>query len=668
MDMDLSQTIVTLGDEVLDLCDTCINLVTWMAKPGEDNWNWVPEEHSSRRTCLFCETILREFSGRRLMKDGIALDSALASAWILADTKSTTVYRAFSERPGDKEQVCHVYIKGSHPPGSFLRLAIWADEGTAACATLVSRPPILGRYIYDVCALARSWLGECESHKQCPRTVETSLPTRVLALSQGPGDSRISIKLLESSCEKGRYIALSHCWGPEDRSPLKTTKQNRAKHLLDIPFDQLGKTFQDVVTLACGIGIEFVWIDSLCILQGDKGDWHAEAQVMREVYRNATLVVLASGASDGTEGLFVTDREDLVRFRLPYMQDGVKRGFFNLATCPSGGNDPTFGPLQKRAWAFQERLLACKFMTFMPGGISWSCGEMKVDECGRYTGFWDQEDYLWHGMLEAYTKKDLTYESDRLEALQGIVTEFKTYHGYEEAQYYSEYGVWSHQLEADMLWKHRTPNPTAAAPTLPTWSWAATRGKKSWVASNAYHPNAMPRTIQVSSSGVLAIEGKLSQSELATVRVPFGLYDSSREHIYPDNIISRDYHYEKSPAHFICDPATGRSVLGIGLYDDEDRPMLHVKCLFMMRSENASGEEDTSSHLQTELHADKLEPERDYSMVSRYLALEATASFRYWALLIEPVGVNRYRRVGIAMLYPHAYNALGAQFEEVNII
>ena len=87
--------------------------------------------------------------------------------------------------------------------------------------------------------------------------------------------------------------------------PLRTTKNNLQEHLSNIAFDQLGKTFQEVVMFAHGASIDLVWIDSLCILQGDKGDWHKEAQAMREVYRNAALVVLVSGARDGSEGLFI---------------------------------------------------------------------------------------------------------------------------------------------------------------------------------------------------------------------------------------------------------------------------------------------------------------------------------------------------------------------------
>jgi hypothetical protein len=60
------------------------------------------------------------------------------------------------------------------------------------------------------------------------------------------------------------------------------------------------KSSQDFVLLARGIGVIYVRIDSLCIVQNNKLDWEANSQTMDTVYRNATLVVAAAGARDST--------------------------------------------------------------------------------------------------------------------------------------------------------------------------------------------------------------------------------------------------------------------------------------------------------------------------------------------------------------------------------
>ena len=103
------------------------------------------------------------------------------------------------------------------------------------------------------------------------------MPTRVLALV---GDNtQLSIRLIESRGWQGRYLALSHCWST-GKLPLRTTSENYREHQSGIPFKNLPKTFQDTVQFAQGIGIRCLWIDSLCIIQGDGRDWHSEAAKM----------------------------------------------------------------------------------------------------------------------------------------------------------------------------------------------------------------------------------------------------------------------------------------------------------------------------------------------------------------------------------------------------
>ena len=181
---------------------------------------------------------------------------------------------------------------------------------------------------------------------------ETELPTRVLQISGSPEDSLV--KLIETKGMKGCYCALNHCWGPVNKRPPMTTRANLQAHLERIPFEQLSRTFGDTVMLVQGIGIEFIWIGSLCIIQNDARDWESEAKTMGRAYSNATLVIAAAGSRDSTEGLFVTERPQPTIVRLPYVLDDIIKGSFNVALMPHPDPRPTLGPLSERAWAFQE--------------------------------------------------------------------------------------------------------------------------------------------------------------------------------------------------------------------------------------------------------------------------------------------------------------------------
>lgn len=115
---------------------------------------------------------------------------------------------------------------------------------------------------------------------------------------------------------------------------------------MGIDWDDLPRTFQDAVITTRAIGIQYLWIDSLCIIQDDLGDWRQESSKMAEVYTNAWLTIAASYARDSTEGLFdACYRPSLEAVELPYLtQSGSKDGTIFVAAVrgqPPGAEDDT---------------------------------------------------------------------------------------------------------------------------------------------------------------------------------------------------------------------------------------------------------------------------------------------------------------------------------------
>jgi hypothetical protein len=53
--------------------------------------------------------------------------------------------------------------------------------------------------------------------------------------------------------------------------------------LQHIPFDALPTTYRDAIVFTRGLGMQWLWIDSLCIIQDDLTDWQHEASKMSEV-------------------------------------------------------------------------------------------------------------------------------------------------------------------------------------------------------------------------------------------------------------------------------------------------------------------------------------------------------------------------------------------------
>jgi len=156
----------------------------------------------------------------------------------------------------------------------------------------------------------RTSLERCaDDHPEC-HLVSPAMPRRGLALD-GPGSTPTVRLHYSSTLDKARYIALSHCWGPDKtaKKRLKLTRDTMTAFQHLVPWDDLPETFQDGILVAWKLGIRYVWIDSLCIIQGDTQE--VEAAKMADYYCNAYLTVAASSSPCGDVG-FLTRRPDSI--------------------------------------------------------------------------------------------------------------------------------------------------------------------------------------------------------------------------------------------------------------------------------------------------------------------------------------------------------------------
>ncbi|MCJ1444599.1 MAG: hypothetical protein MMC23_005101 [Stictis urceolatum] len=154
-----------------------------------------------------------------------------------------------------------------------------------------------------------------EKLKQLSVEENTPLPTRVLDI--GDGVQSDEIRLLETSRRSGTYAALSHCWGRSKH--VITTQATLAEWRKVIIFEQLPKTFQDAVVITRRLGLRYLWIDSLCIIQDDRTQWEYESALMGEVYRNAYFTIVAAYSVNGDgECLQNRSRSSADAIKLPF--------------------------------------------------------------------------------------------------------------------------------------------------------------------------------------------------------------------------------------------------------------------------------------------------------------------------------------------------------------
>ncbi|KAF4631841.1 hypothetical protein G7Y89_g6293 [Cudoniella acicularis] len=383
------------------------------------------------------------------------------------------------------------------------QLGIFADEDSPAALS----EDVIGRKV-DQSADSEAniqrtlaWLQTCLStHPGCvigtfPSSFETwslSLPTRLIRIRSDRGSS-LSITLYESAAnESGAYIALSHCWGRHQI--ITTTISTIDERKTGIPFSALSKTFQDSIILTHKLGVEYIWIDSLCIIQDSGSDWEQEAARMGTVYQNALLTIAASAASDGQKGCFFPRSQVLSPVEITYnapIQDGNK-GVYIQGRLPYLDEDLDEAPLNKRAWTLQEHLLSKRVLHCCANQLYWECQSTCFSESGlelppvfglpkilneQSPGidiFKNYQSAHWHWMrlLNVYSKRALTKDFDKLPALSGLAHEFAKQTG---DQYLA--GLWRQFLPLGLLWEVKDTAVARRVPgRAPSWSWASVEG------------------------------------------------------------------------------------------------------------------------------------------------------------------------------------------------
>ena len=278
------------------------------------------------------------------------------------------------------------------------------------------------------------------------------------------------------------------------------------------------------------LGVEYLWIDSICIIQGSKDDWDVQGSKMDLVYTNCLLTIAADTAENGEAGFLRTseranfrNRTRAVVYRGPQNQVGEAfirplREFGSVGgfgrhyeSWEPGANNHIASEsnvqqgsyLIKRGWVLQETFLPRRMLHFLPDEVTWRCTSVSRCECQlkphesvvhsqldleepREISINDLKEY-WKEIVEQYTRRQLTFASDRMAAIAGLAS--RAHKTKPNVKYYA--GLWSDDLPSTLLWT--VDRPVQAQKTdehasnridpaiAPTWSWASITGDVSFL-------------------------------------------------------------------------------------------------------------------------------------------------------------------------------------------
>lgn len=344
-------------------------------------------------------------------------------------------------------------------------------------------------------SMAKSWLEKCASHENCPPQAAVPLPTRLIEISQNSGECRLHRSF---PGEKGHYVTLSHCWGPDGvRCLLKKANHEQLQSTIDT--DNLPRSLQDAIIITRRLGFRFLWIDALCIIQDSVEDWTYESSRMAGIYRNAILMISAMAAPDSQYGI-LRPRDNLWSHRFGRNK---KFAFQETSRNNFSFEENLDEPLHARGWCLQERIMAPRILHFSKRKLLWECVSHRWSEDyefnnayewrSRYVDprdaaihfMWPQRSELENETRRAerisafyicvtdFSKRSLTKRSDKLPAFSGLASAF---HIPEFGAYLA--GLWESDLVYGLNWRARTSEPYEDSPDrneyiAPSWSWAS---------------------------------------------------------------------------------------------------------------------------------------------------------------------------------------------------
>lgn len=284
---------------------------------------------------------------------------------------------------------------------------------------------------------------------------------------------------------------------------------------------ELTQIFQDAAQIVVELGIKYIWIDSICIIQDDADDWSRESKKMA-YYQFSWLTIVATFINESGGIIQTMNEEDMQRVvRLPYRdKSGHQKGYFYAQFSEIGVRQEDYensiccSDILTRGWVYQEWLLSPRILTFSKSALFVQCqstnpmaisGDLeeidlpKVANIGfvkptasiklsadSLHGAKSSTHAKWQSLVESYSKLGITqFTGDRLVALAGIASEYeRAFHNIHQrfsgtetpdaAANYTHYicGLWYPDIDG-LLWEQSNPTSLTRVSGIPTWSWAS---------------------------------------------------------------------------------------------------------------------------------------------------------------------------------------------------
>lgn len=375
-------------------------------------------------------------------------------------------------------------------------------------------------------------LAECtREHTSCTDAKTGDMPKRLIHINN---DTHATLVETTDGSKHANavYATLSYCWGGDQK--FKAEKSNLPLLMeTGFPIASLPVVLRETIGLCRKIGLLYLWIDALCIVQDDEDDWAEESARMGSIYQNAHLTI-AAASSVSVETAYLGNRRDQSRqpieFSVPPATPGCPSTTVSARRDPLSWHTHTVritppiqeDPWRLRGWTLQEEILARRLVVFGAEELQWRCRTTTACECrSNYFVYRDwpktfseeneqvsrkqREDlvlamfrYWRYGVVRRYSSRVFTYPEDILPALSGIAQRLARATG---GTYVA--GMWLETLVYDMCWQNtflEGMEPFCRDYTAPTFSWCSVNGLREnhrWLRYRRFTPDAVVVDVNV---------------------------------------------------------------------------------------------------------------------------------------------------------------------------
>jgi heterokaryon incompatibility protein (HET) len=371
---------------------------------------------------------------------------------------------------------------------------------------------------------ASSWIDECKVNHICSKRLALkdidhydfqTWPARLIDVQafQQPNDPDIRLIENDGSARFKKYITLSYCWGKS--KTFTTTSRSFRLRKTRVKFNSLPKTFRDAVIIARKLGVRWLWIDALCIIQDDLQDWEQESVKMGAIYSMAYVTIAADSGTDCHSGCFnsKSTSQELTSDNIPFelnsiTHDGSMSKIFlwdPIRTAQKPTPPEIDGsPLSERGWVCQERILSPRIIHYTSTQLFWECRQVLLAEdnlrpwsilgqgttagtvCGLARNLYGSTTdpigqanllAIWYNAVvaQSYSRRKLTLPDDKLTAISGIARAFARHF---RTTYLA--GLWLLDLPWGLSWRRRGAVSLVQSYRAPSFSWASFDGPVEW--------------------------------------------------------------------------------------------------------------------------------------------------------------------------------------------